>query len=196
VSPEDMVPSAVPVRQGCLVAVVGPSGAGKDTLINAARIAMATHPRLMFARRVITRPADVTEPHDPVTEAQFEAQLAQHAFAFWWQANGLFYGIPATAVRAVAEGGVVVVNVSRESVPELQARYPCVRIVHVTAAPETRAMRLALRGREPPEGRASRMARKAEPVDVWCADLTIINDGAPEPAIAAFEAMLMHLLDH
>ena len=52
-----------------LVAIVGPSGAGKDTLI---RGALAARPDLHLARRVITRPADTdSEDFDSVTEADF-----------------------------------------------------------------------------------------------------------------------------
>ena len=57
--------------KGQLIAVVGPSGAGKDTLIEAARRA---RPDLLIVRRVITRPTESGgEDFEGVTEAEFRA---------------------------------------------------------------------------------------------------------------------------
>ncbi|TIW17524.1 MAG: phosphonate metabolism protein/1,5-bisphosphokinase (PRPP-forming) PhnN, partial [Mesorhizobium sp.] len=44
----------LPIRNGVFVAVVGPSGAGKDTVIGYAKARFAGETRLEFVRRVIT----------------------------------------------------------------------------------------------------------------------------------------------
>ena len=83
-----------------LVLVVGPSGAGKDTLINAAREALAGDRRFAFPRRVVTRPAVAAlEDHDSVTRAEFALQEANGAYALSWEAHGLHYGLPAFRFR-------------------------------------------------------------------------------------------------
>jgi len=51
-----MPDSCAPLRgRGTLVLVVGPSGAGKDSVIGALRQRLAGDDRVAFARRVITR---------------------------------------------------------------------------------------------------------------------------------------------
>ena len=116
------------MRADCLcggkdaVLVVGPSGAGKDTLLDAARGALAGDPRFRFVRRVITRPADPGgEDHEPVTEADF----ATRDFALQWQAHGLRYGIPADIAVDLAAGLVVVANVSRAIIAEPPTAFRC-----------------------------------------------------------------------
>ncbi len=84
-----------------LVLVVGPSGAGKDTLLEAAREALAADPRFRFVRRAITRPAEAGgEAHEAVTDTQFAART----FALAWQAHGLRYGIPNDIATDIAAG--------------------------------------------------------------------------------------------
>ena len=81
--------------QGGFVLVVGPSGAGKDTVIAGARAALEGEPRLLFPRRVVTRLASEWEAHDSLDEAGFRRAEAAGAFAQSWRAHGLCYGITA-----------------------------------------------------------------------------------------------------
>jgi ribose 1,5-bisphosphokinase len=174
---------------GGFVLVVGPSGAGKDTLIGLARQALAGDPRFLFPRRVVTRPASAAEAHDTLAPEEFEAAVAAGAFCLHWRAHGLGYGIPAAVERVVRRGALALCNVSRTVLAEARQRLPGVTVAEVTAPPEILARRIAARAR-PADG--DPMARLARRVAVGGAppELTIMNDGAPETAA---ERLIAHL---
>ena len=155
-------PRELPIRSGAFVAVVGPSGSGKDTLIAYARERLAGEAD--FVRRVITRPADAAfEDHDTLTEAAFDEALAAGAFAVTWAAHGLKYGLPASVDDVLERGRVAVANISRGAISAVRERYAVVVAVEVTAAPELLAARLAGRGRESGGALQARLARAAAP---------------------------------
>jgi ribose 1,5-bisphosphokinase len=168
-----------------LMLVVGPSGAGKDTVMDLARAAVGDDPRFRFIRRVITRPAEAGgEAHEAVSEAEFVTR----EFALKWQAHGLSYGIPADIAEDLARGVVVISNVSRGVIAEAASRFP-VRVIEITAPAAVLAQRLAARGRETAADVARRLARdvllpSGVPVD------TVVNDGTPAEAAAQFVAAL------
>lgn len=168
-----------------LVLVVGPSGAGKDTLLNAARARLADDPGYRFVRRVITRPADAGgEDHEAVTEAAFLTRT----FALQWGAHGLRYGIPSDIEADLESGMTVVANVSRGVIEAAAKRFPT-RVIEVTAPPAILAARLAARGRESADDVAARLARTAAiPAGVQCD--TVMNDSTPEEGIRRFLAAL------
>jgi ribose 1,5-bisphosphokinase len=174
--------STLPFRNGAFIAVVGPSGAGKDTLIAHAKAALADEPQVDFVRRVITRPCDgETEEHDTMADAEFVEAEAEGAFALAWQAHGLHYGLPASVDRAIESGHVAVANVSRGALPALRERYANVAVVEVTADPEILAARLAGRGRE---SRGEILARLARTIscDTTGPSIALDNSGSKEIA--------------
>ena len=176
---------------GRLVLVVGPSGAGKDTLIRKAEAALQEDARYCFPRRCITRPAgDPHEDHVALTESEFRSREQAGEFALAWRAHGLCYALPGTVRGLIADGRTVVVNVSRSAVAEARSRFGRVGVIHVTAGRETLALRLGERGREAPEDRAQRLARPAPAIEEGPDVRTLVNDGALEPAVEAFVKML------
>lgn len=173
---------------GQIFAVVGPSGAGKDTLMEAAR---AARPDLVLVRRVITRPeAAGGEAFEGVSEAEFARRRAAGGFALDWQAHGLSYGIPAAVRADLGAGRTVLFNGSRAMLDAARRAFPGLTVLMVTAAPEVLARRLAARGRETEEDIARRLARRVDPVPQGLPVVVIRNDGALEEAVAAFLAAL------
>ncbi len=174
---------------GKLITVVGPSGVGKDTLIEGARAARSD---LRLVRRVITRPASAgSEDFDGISEAAFKKRLEAGDFAIHWAAHGLFYGIPAQIDDWLAEGATVLFNGSRAALGAAQARYPDMGVLLVTAPIEILAERLAARGRETAAEIAARIARKTDPVPEDAEH--IMNDATPEVGIARFLDAIMRL---
>lgn len=133
--------------QGRLILVVGPSGAGKDALIERARRALAGDPRFVFARRVITRPP-AAEDHDTIDESAFAAAEKDGVWLLSWRAHGLCYAIPGSLREDLAHGRAVIANVSRGVVVEAETLGYPVTVLHVTADPAILAARIGARGRE------------------------------------------------
>ncbi len=154
-----------------LILIVGPSGAGKDTLMNGARERLGDDARYRFVRRTITRPGQIgEEAHDSAGEQDFELRREGGEFALTWRAHGLRYGVPADIAVDLAGGRVVIANVSRAVVAE------------VSAPADVLARRLAARGREDAVDVARRLSRAIElpmPVDRH----SVVNDGTVEQGV-------------
>ncbi|MEM9356632.1 MAG: phosphonate metabolism protein/1,5-bisphosphokinase (PRPP-forming) PhnN [Pseudomonadota bacterium] len=184
--------SSNPNRQGTWVFVVGPSGAGKDTVIDHAREALKGDDQIYFARRVVTRPQNEFEDHDTLSVVEFEKQQRGGEFVLWWQAHELHYGIRQEWQDHVARGGTVVCNISRALLPDIEQRVKGrTSIVLVTAPPDVLALRIAARGRDSAQG--SRTARALDRQVREASDLIIENTGTPEQAGEAFVCFLEDL---
>ena len=126
-------------------AFVGPSGAGKDSVM--AAVARA-RPDVLLACRVVTRPPDPTEPFEAATRDSFDRDRAAGRFVLDWDAHGLSYGIPREVRGAQAAGRILFVNLSRAVLPQAVRALAPLSVVHVTARPDVLARRLSARGRE------------------------------------------------
>ena len=172
-----------------LVLVVGPSGAGKDTMLDAVRVALAEVEGVRFARREITRPPTPGgEDHLPIAPEAFARKRDAGGYALWWEAHGLFYGISADVLADVL-GVTVVASVSRAVIADAARRYD-VRVVEITAPPAILAQRLSSRGRESEADIALRLQRQVpipEGIDV----ITVVNDSTIEAGAAKVLAALL-----
>lgn len=179
---------------GALVLVVGPSGAGKDTLIAGAKTAFAEDGRFVFPRRIVTRQAVAAlEDHDSVAPEVFEAEKARGAYALDWQAHGLSYALPIGIEAEMAAGRVVVANVSRHVVPAALQKCGNGHVLLVTARPEIRAARLSGRGRESAEDVAARLRREGPLLPAGVDVEEIDNSGTLAEGIGRFTAALSRI---
>ena len=178
------------MANGSFFFVVGPSGAGKDSLMDGARRQLDPS-EFIFATRTITRPADSGgEAHQACTPAEFALLEQQGKFLITWQAHGLSYGLPSTLLDALTSGQHVIANGSRAMVAQLNERVPNLVVVEIGAPPEILAQRLSQRGRESAADVAKRLARKTEPYPEGTRVLRVTNDQTPEIGICRFLATL------
>jgi ribose 1,5-bisphosphokinase len=168
---------------GGFILVVGPSGAGKDTLLRLAQAKLASDRRFRFPKRIVTRASSPWEDHDTLDKAAFDAAEKEGRFALSWRAHGLCYAVPGTSIGGAGRGQVVVCNVSRQVVAAARRLLPEVSVVEVTAPPEILLARLAARGRSEDGDLKARLGRSAEIGDV-APDLIIENTRPPEAGAA------------
>lgn len=173
-------------EHGRVVLVVGPSGAGKDAIIQAAREHFGEDSRFSFPARLVTRAPSAAENHDSLSRSCFETRLARGAFALHWEAHGLLYGIPQSIDDDVSRGKTVVFNASRSVIGAARARYRRVGVVLVDAPVAVRAARLAARGREHDGEITARVERAVAGFSSADADLVIDNSGT---VLDAFHAL-------
>lgn len=173
---------------GRVFAVVGPSGAGKDTLIDAARRA---RPDLVVVRRVITRPESAGgEDFAGVDEATFLARRARGDFALDWKAHGLRYGIPAADLALTATGRDVVFNGSRAALERAVEVLPALVVIRVSAPSAVLMERLLARGRESRAEIEARVMRASYDIPAGLPVIDVRNDGTVAEGVARFLAAL------
>lgn len=165
---------------GRLVYCMGPSGAGKDSLLDWLRVHLPQPSPVHWAQRTISRAATAGgETHESVSQEAFVALCREHAFALHWQANGLGYGVRHAQLAPLAQGHWVLLNGSRAYLPEALARFPDLVAVHITASPQVLRERLLARGRETREEVEARVQRAmAYTPPPGSASLEVHNDDA------------------
>jgi ribose 1,5-bisphosphokinase len=178
---------------GVFVPVVGPSGAGKDTLIAAAREHLRDDRRFLFVRRTVTRAVGGNEDHDIIDRERFADLVRTGAFVLTWEAHGLCYGIPVSAREATRAGRVAVANLSRSSLATARAIFPAVRTISVTAPAPVLAERLSRRGRESRTEIERRLARTTPPPPAGPDVVVIDNGGELDEAVARLVAVLVDI---
>lgn len=178
-APDIAADQSAAIGPGKLVLVVGPSGAGKDTLLRFARAACADDEKIVFPRRVITREASASEDNEEVSAGAFQDALLRDQFAIHWEAHGHCYALPRAIDDEIRAGRTVVANVSRTVIAAMRRGYADVMVVSVTAPPNVLAARLAMRGRGS-DGRIEHRLHRSVEDAAAAPDVTIVNISSAE----------------
>ncbi len=179
---------------GSFIYVVGPSGAGKDSLISAARERLSPE-SFVFARRTITRRAGAPgEEHEACTPEEFARREAAGEFLITWHAHSLQYGLPSHLLDELAAGRSVIANGSRNMITTLAARVPSLLVVEVSAPAHILHERLHGRGRETADDVANRLQRKVTPYPDGVQVVRVVNDQSLEIGITRFMDTLVDYL--
>nr|WP_319947152.1 phosphonate metabolism protein/1,5-bisphosphokinase (PRPP-forming) PhnN [uncultured Shimia sp.] len=171
-----------------VIGVVGPSGVGKDTVMQEMA---ARNPEVVLIRRVITRPSSAGgEAFDGVSEAEFRAMETAGHFVLCWQAHGLSYGIPRAQIEAIGSDGVALVNLSRAVLDTARARFEGFRVLSLVAPNDVLATRLGARGREDAADISARLERAGYTRPTGSDVIEISNDGDLNDTLGAIWAAL------
>jgi ribose 1,5-bisphosphokinase len=170
---------SVAIGPGRLVLVVGPSGAGKDTLIGLAQAGCAGEANIVFPRRIVTRQASDSEANDELSLDAFRQARSNGAFAIDWEAHGHCYALPRAIDDDIRAGRTVVANVSRTVVGAIRQTYADVVVISITAPPEILEQRLATRARGS-DGQIEQRLRRAVDDAAAAPDIIIFNVGDVE----------------
>ena len=167
------------IGPGRLILVVGPSGAGKDTLLGLVKAACADDPDIVFPRRVITRQASVSEENHEVSLDAFRHALARGEYAMHWEAHGHCYALPRGIDDELRAGRTMIANVSRTVIGPVRREYADVVVISITAPPQVLAERLAARARSSDGKIEHRLGRTVDETSSR-PDATIVNTGSAE----------------
>lgn len=179
---------------GHLVLVVGPSGAGKDSVMMGARARLRGNGGIVFPRRFVTRLSNPdAEDHVSMSEMEFAVAVADGAFALWWRAHGNSYGIGRFIESHLESGATVVVNCSRASVADARSRFANVTVVEIIAPDEVLVQRIVARGRETADEARQRVQRRVPDYPPGTRLARIVNDRSLDEAVAAFCSVLQGL---
>jgi ribose 1,5-bisphosphokinase len=164
--------------------IIGASGVGKDSLMNYARQQINGTSRVIFAPRYITRAAkEGNENHIYISPEEFRSRAEDGLFALAWESHGQYYGIGMEIENWLEKGYRVIVNGSRQYLPEAKRKYSHLQIIIVEASPATILKRLTSRGRESRADIQKRMQRTEEIPQVLEQQLIYLqNDGPLEKA--------------
>ena len=173
-------------RQGFLVVLSGPSGAGKNSVMNAV---FPTIPNLKYSISVTTRPPREGEV-DGVnyffrTEEEFDRLIAENQLLEWATFVGHRYGTPKNFVNEqIMNGSSVIMDIDIQGAAQIRKKMP--EAVFVFLLPPTwdeLRQRLVLRASDSEDVISQRLAKSQEEIGhIVEYDYFIINDDLAKAA--------------
>ncbi len=143
--------------------LVGPSGVGKDTLLNHLKKNQYSDHQPLVAHRYITRPVrEGDENHIELSDFDFYQRKEAGLFLFDWESHGNKYAIGKEARKWVKQGQNVIVNGSRNYLASALKIYAKTTPIWITVSEQILRERLAQRGRETEEEIELRIKRNRE----------------------------------
>lgn len=174
--------------------VIGPSGSGKDSLINGLRDRLDGEHTILFAHRYITRCWKAGgENHIELSANEFQQRLQSGLFCMEWQANNCCYAIGTEVHNWLNRGYSVVVNGSREHLEEAVSCFGEHLIpLLVTVDPNILRQRLLNRGRETAAEIDARIARNLKfELNLYGCTVELVNNGNLSTAVDCFCDIVM-----
>ncbi len=181
-------------RDGLLLVVSGPSGAGKGTIC---RAFMDTNPKINMSISATTRPPRAGEIDGVnyffLTRSQFEHRIASGQFYEYAENYGNYYGTPKAFVEEkIARGEDVILEIDIKGA--LQVKEQCPEAVYIFILPPDMSElrnRIIKRGSETDSSLKTRLASAYHELDyVDCYDYYIVNRDVAT-AVAAMQSILL-----
>ncbi|MFT5719766.1 MAG: ribose 1,5-bisphosphokinase [Motiliproteus sp.] len=176
-----------------IIYLMGPSGSGKDSLISALSKQLRPGAGLLIAHRYITRNwQSGGENHIQLSDTEFVLRKTLGLFSLSWQANGHHYGIGCEVDAWLKAEQSVIVNGSREHLPEAIERY-AEQLIPVLIDVEEAHLRARLirRSRESGEEIDARILRSKDYTDGLNSQCHIIsNNGNLDASVIALARLI------
>jgi ribose 1,5-bisphosphokinase len=129
--------------------LVGPSGVGKDTILEHLKKNEFSDRQPLVAHRYITRPVRQNdENHIELSPADFNRRKEAGLFLFDWKSHGKQYAVGREVKRWRKSGMNVIINGSREYLQKAREIHPSLVPVWLTVSEDVMRQRLIDRGRE------------------------------------------------
>lgn len=172
--------------KGFLIVLSGPSGAGKNTLIDHV---LPRIPNLKYSVSATTRPPRPGEVHGVdyffVSDQEFDRMIANHEFLEWAEFVGNRYGTPKAFVEnEIQQGHTVIMDVDIQGALQIRRRMPdAVLVFLLPPTLDELRRRLNKRGKDALEAIVKRLEHSAKELEyIVDYDYYIINDDLDKAA--------------
>ena len=173
-----------------MIAIVGPSGVGKDTVMEALQTYRSD---ISLVKRHITRPPDpLSEDHYALSNEEFGKALDQHKFVLAWVAHGLSYGISSEAFQKLNNGHDMLINLSRSVLEKADRVFDRLIVINLSASAEILQDRLEKRGRESALDINKRLQRSIAPFPKFLKIYDVSNDHHISETLSEIENILLN----